>query len=135
MGAHSKYTPAVAAVLTVLTSSQGLLTTASKRDGKYEYNFGVVVLLAESVKFCVACLLLRKARREVRALPGRRPSRLRAPPPPSSSPPPLRRLGSAAAREPPVAPPSVPPRCRTGGPGRRSRATFFPTRRTLRRTP
>ena len=128
MGAHSKYTPAVAAVLTVLTSSQGLLTTASKRDGKYEYNFGVVVLLAESVKFCVACLLLRKARREVRALPGRRPSRLRAPPP-------LRRLGSAAAREPPVAPPSVPPRCRTGGPGRRSRATFFPTRRTLRRTP
>ncbi|KAK2079741.1 hypothetical protein QBZ16_002136 [Prototheca wickerhamii] len=29
----------MAALLTVLTSSQGLLTTASKRDGSYEYNF------------------------------------------------------------------------------------------------
>ena len=68
---HARYTPVVAGVLTVLTSSQGLLTTASKRDGKYEYNFGVVVLLAETVKFCVACLLLRKARREVRGDPDR----------------------------------------------------------------
>ena len=39
----------VAGVLTLVTSSQGIFTTASKVDGKYEYNFGTIVLLAEAV--------------------------------------------------------------------------------------
>lgn len=48
----------MAALLTVLTSSQGLLTTASKRDGSYEYNFATVPFLAEGVKFLISYHLL-----------------------------------------------------------------------------
>ena len=40
----------VAGILTLVTSSQGIFTTASKVDGKYEYNFGTIVLLAEMVR-------------------------------------------------------------------------------------
>ena len=50
----------MAALLTVLTSSQGLLTTASKRDGSYEYNFATVPFLAEGVKFLISYHLLRR---------------------------------------------------------------------------
>lgn len=39
----------VAGVLTLVTSSQGIFTTASKVDGHYQYNFGTIVFLAELV--------------------------------------------------------------------------------------
>ena len=55
-------TLAVACVLTLATSSQGLLTTASKVDGRYLYNFGVVVLLAETLKLAISVYLLQKSR-------------------------------------------------------------------------
>ena len=57
----------VAAVLTVATSSQGLLTTASKeRDGSYAYNFATVPLLAEALKLSVSALLLYQRRATAR---------------------------------------------------------------------
>lgn len=49
LGAKRSSTLVVAGVLTLVTSSQGIFTTASKVDGKYEYNFGTIVLLAELV--------------------------------------------------------------------------------------
>jgi UDP-sugar transporter A1/2/3 len=50
----------VAGVLTLVTSSQGIFTTASKVDGKYEYNFGTIVLLAEAFKLLFSLYNLRK---------------------------------------------------------------------------
>ena len=60
---HSKHTPAVAVLLTCMACMQGLLTTASKVNGGYEYRFGVVVFLAEGLKLLIAAQLLRAARR------------------------------------------------------------------------
>jgi len=40
----------IAIVLTLATSSQGLLTTASKENGIYTYNFATVPFLAEVIK-------------------------------------------------------------------------------------
>ena len=59
----SKHTPAVAVLLTCMACMQGLLTTASKVNGGYEYRFGVVVFLAEGLKLLIAAQLLRGARR------------------------------------------------------------------------
>lgn len=39
---------------------QGLLTTASKTDGEYRYNFATVPFLAECLKLLISCWLLRK---------------------------------------------------------------------------
>ena len=39
----------VASMLTVLASNNSLLTTASKTDGEYAFNFGTCVLLWEMV--------------------------------------------------------------------------------------
>jgi len=51
-------TLAAAAVLTIATSSQGLLTTASKTEGQYLYNFATVPFLAEACKLGVSLFLL-----------------------------------------------------------------------------
>lgn len=48
----------MAATLTLATSSQGLLTTASKSNGEYRYNFATVPFLAEVLKL-VGFLFLR----------------------------------------------------------------------------
>ena len=40
----------MATILTLATSSQGLLTTASKSNGEYRYNFATVPFLAEILK-------------------------------------------------------------------------------------
>mmetsp|Transcript_52444 Transcript_52444/g.166801 ORF Transcript_52444/g.166801 Transcript_52444/m.166801 type:complete len:327 (+) Transcript_52444:194-1174(+) len=55
---------AVATVLTLATSSQGLLTTASKTNGVYLYNFATVPLLSELCKFLVSLHLLMSDRRK-----------------------------------------------------------------------
>lgn len=48
-----------AIVLTVTTSSQGLLTTGSKDSrGQYAYNFATVPFLAEGLKLCISSFLL-----------------------------------------------------------------------------
>eukprot|EP00899_Mesostigma_viride_P016116 jgi/Mesvir1/24505/Mv21853-RA.2 len=53
----------VASLLTVATSSQGLLTTASQSSGgSYAYNFATVPFLAECIKFCMSVLLLHRQR-------------------------------------------------------------------------
>jgi solute carrier family 35 (UDP-sugar transporter), member A1/2/3 len=44
------YKLSMAAILTLATSSQGLLTTASKSNGEYKYNFATVPFLAELLK-------------------------------------------------------------------------------------
>ena len=50
----------LAGILTLCTSSQGLLTTASKAPGGgYAYNFATVPFLAEALKFCISAWLLR----------------------------------------------------------------------------
>lgn len=50
--------------LTLLTSSLGLLTTASKsEDGSYAYNSATVPFLAESLKLTVSMYLLRSQQR------------------------------------------------------------------------
>lgn len=50
----------VAATLTLLTCSQGLLMEASKVEGHYQYNVATVPLLAEAIKFIISCILLYK---------------------------------------------------------------------------
>lgn len=50
----------VAALLTVLTSSQGILTTLSQSNGEYEYDYATVPFLAEVFKLLVSSLLLWK---------------------------------------------------------------------------
>ncbi|KAK9832370.1 hypothetical protein WJX74_007893 [Apatococcus lobatus] len=48
-----------AVVLTFTTSSQGLLTTASKDStGRYAYNFATIPFLAECLKLCISTFLL-----------------------------------------------------------------------------
>ncbi|OAY56403.1 CMP-sialic acid transporter 1 isoform X2 [Manihot esculenta] len=48
----------VAALLTVLTSSQGILTTLSQSEGRYLYDYATVPFLAEFFKLVVSGLLL-----------------------------------------------------------------------------
>ena len=62
MGGPSKKTSTliVAGILTLVTSSKGIFTTASKVDGKYEYNFGTIVLFAETFKLCFSLYHLRR---------------------------------------------------------------------------
>ncbi|EXC02948.1 CMP-sialic acid transporter 1 [Morus notabilis] len=48
----------VAALLTILTSSQGILTTLSQSNGKYLYDYATVPFLAEVFKLVVSSILL-----------------------------------------------------------------------------
>ncbi|KAF5744149.1 hypothetical protein HS088_TW08G00745 [Tripterygium wilfordii] len=48
----------VAALLTVLTSSQGILTTLSQYNGRYLYDYATIPFLAEAFKLLVSGLLL-----------------------------------------------------------------------------
>ncbi|KAL1830352.1 hypothetical protein ACET3Z_000003 [Daucus carota] len=50
----------VASLLTVLTSSQGILTTLSQTDGTYKYDYATVPFLAEVFKLLVSGILLRR---------------------------------------------------------------------------
>ncbi|QDZ25699.1 nucleotide-sugar transporter [Chloropicon primus] len=54
----------VAGMLTCLTSSQGLLMTASKVGGKYPYNVATIPLLAEFCKLLVSSAFLYKEYKE-----------------------------------------------------------------------
>ncbi|KAK6935491.1 Nucleotide-sugar transporter [Dillenia turbinata] len=56
----------VAALLTILTSSQGILTTLSQSNGGYKYDYATVPFLAEVFKLIVSSILLW---REYRKLP------------------------------------------------------------------
>lgn len=48
----------VAALLTILTSSQGILTTLSQTNGGYKYDYATIPFLAEVFKLAVSGLLL-----------------------------------------------------------------------------
>lgn len=48
----------VAGVLTLLTSSQGILTALSQSNGSYKYNYATIPFLAEIFKLAVSCFLL-----------------------------------------------------------------------------
>lgn len=50
----------VAVLLTILTSSQGILTSLSQNNGGYDYDYATVPFLAEVFKLLVSCLLLWK---------------------------------------------------------------------------
>ncbi|KAL3829730.1 hypothetical protein ACJIZ3_018532 [Penstemon smallii] len=50
----------VASVLTILTSSQGILTTLSQSNGGYKYDYATVPFLAEVFKLVVSCVMLWK---------------------------------------------------------------------------
>ncbi|PIA34519.1 hypothetical protein AQUCO_03700061v1 [Aquilegia coerulea] len=50
----------VAALLTILTSSQGILTTLSQSNGGYKYDYATVPFLAEVFKLLVSSVLLWK---------------------------------------------------------------------------
>eukprot|EP00899_Mesostigma_viride_P019759 jgi/Mesvir1/27785/Mv07467-RA.1 len=50
----------VAVLLSVVTSSQGLITTATKVGGKYLYDPATVPLLSETVKLIVSAVLLKR---------------------------------------------------------------------------
>ncbi|KAK9805243.1 hypothetical protein WJX72_008374 [[Myrmecia] bisecta] len=54
----------MASILTLTTSSQGLLTTASKSGGGYAYNFATVPFLAESLKLLISCYLLQNQKQQ-----------------------------------------------------------------------
>lgn len=43
---------------------QGLLTTASKTNGQYAFNFATVPFLAEILKLLISCWLLRRQKLE-----------------------------------------------------------------------
>ena len=59
-----------AVVLTITTSSQGLLTTASKDStGHYPYNFATIPFLAECLKLCISSFLLGRQHRGVAERP------------------------------------------------------------------
>lgn len=66
MAVISQTTLIAACILTVVTSAQSLLTTASKNDaGGYDYNVATVPLLSELLKLLVsACALYREFMRE-----------------------------------------------------------------------
>ncbi|KAL9272041.1 CMP-sialic acid transporter 1-like protein [Drosera capensis] len=53
----------VASLLTILTSSQGILTTLSQTNGGYKYDYATVPFLAEIFKLVVSSLLLWRERR------------------------------------------------------------------------
>ncbi|XP_010553552.1 PREDICTED: CMP-sialic acid transporter 1 [Tarenaya hassleriana] len=59
----------VAALLTILTSSQGILTTLSQSNGAYKYDYATVPFLAEVFKLLVSSVLLW---REIRTSPSTR---------------------------------------------------------------
>ncbi|PKA58966.1 CMP-sialic acid transporter 1 [Apostasia shenzhenica] len=48
----------VAALLTLLTSSQGILTTLSQTNGRYKYDYATIPFLAEVFKLLVSSLFL-----------------------------------------------------------------------------
>ncbi|KAG7956389.1 hypothetical protein I3843_11G121800 [Carya illinoinensis] len=48
----------VAALLTILTSSQGILTTLSQTNGRYMYDYATIPFLAEVFKLVVSSVLL-----------------------------------------------------------------------------
>ncbi|KAE9460206.1 hypothetical protein C3L33_07892, partial [Rhododendron williamsianum] len=48
----------VAGLLTILTSSQGILTTLSQSNGGYKYDYATIPFLAEVFKLIVSALLL-----------------------------------------------------------------------------
>ncbi|XVF33211.1 hypothetical protein REPUB_Repub17cG0148800 [Reevesia pubescens] len=48
----------VASLLTILTSSQGILTTLSQSNGKYKYDYATVPFLAEVYKLIVSSVFL-----------------------------------------------------------------------------
>ncbi|KAJ0049533.1 hypothetical protein Pint_15032 [Pistacia integerrima] len=48
----------VATLLTILTSSQGILTTLSQSNGGYKYDYATVPFLAEFFKLVVSSFLL-----------------------------------------------------------------------------
>ncbi|KAH7658209.1 solute carrier family 35 (UDP-sugar transporter) member A1/2/3 protein [Dioscorea alata] len=50
----------VAALLTLLTSSQGILTTLSQTNGRYRYDYATIPFLAEIFKLLVSSFLLWK---------------------------------------------------------------------------
>ncbi|AQL03689.1 CMP-sialic acid transporter 1 [Zea mays] len=50
----------VAALLTILTSSQGILTTLSQSNGKYNYDYATIPFLAELFKLSVSGFFLWK---------------------------------------------------------------------------
>uniref|UniRef100_A0A8R7VHM8 Uncharacterized protein n=1 Tax=Triticum urartu TaxID=4572 RepID=A0A8R7VHM8_TRIUA len=50
----------VAALLTVLTSSQGIWTTLSQSNGKYKYDYATIPFLAEFFKLSVSSFFLWK---------------------------------------------------------------------------
>ncbi|XP_052209521.1 CMP-sialic acid transporter 1 isoform X1 [Diospyros lotus] len=54
----------VAALLTILTSSQGILTTLSQNNGGYKYDYATVPFLAEVFKLAVSSLLLWRESRQ-----------------------------------------------------------------------
>ncbi|KAI4355195.1 hypothetical protein L6164_003989 [Bauhinia variegata] len=54
----------VASLLTILTSSQGILTTLSQSNGGYKYDYATVPFLAEVFKLVVSSLLLWKERQK-----------------------------------------------------------------------
>ncbi|OAY49053.1 CMP-sialic acid transporter 1 isoform X1 [Manihot esculenta] len=54
----------VASLLTIFTSSQGILTTLSQSNGKYKYDYATVPFLAEVFKLLVSsCLLWRECQK------------------------------------------------------------------------
>jgi UDP-sugar transporter A1/2/3 len=55
-----------AVLLTVLTSSGGILMQLSKEGGKYQYNTATVPFLAEILKLLISCaMLVRTAHRRM----------------------------------------------------------------------
>lgn len=64
MTTFAKNTLPMAALLTILTSAQGLLTTASKTNGQYAYNFATVPFLAEIVKLVISWNLLQQQKKD-----------------------------------------------------------------------
>ncbi len=66
----SSRTLLAAGVLTLTTSSQGLLTTASKTSsGQYAYNFATIPFLAECLKFCISWFLWNQQQRSATERP------------------------------------------------------------------
>ncbi|KAG9448392.1 hypothetical protein H6P81_014520 [Aristolochia fimbriata] len=53
----------VAGLLTLLTSSQGILTTLSQSNGRYDYDYATVPFLAEVLKLVVSSFLLWRERK------------------------------------------------------------------------
>ncbi|KAG8475148.1 hypothetical protein CXB51_031998 [Gossypium anomalum] len=54
----------VASLLTILTSSQGILTTLSQTNGKYKYDYATIPFLAEVFKLIVSSVFLWRERKK-----------------------------------------------------------------------